>query len=176
MRLIEDQPIFAEHHLTNLQKFFSTPDILNNGLFITLRHSKTKRGKDDKAIWPLEYFTDSAIEENWRYFLKRLNSRVLKNSHKKYGKKLQHISVEHKNPTQHFLNHIHTILVKPAYMAMASFTESVIQCWNSTPFGTTGYNHEMFSIQNIYSGGVIKYQFRDTPNYDAYTLGFHIHS
>ena len=170
MRLVEDQPIFAEHHLTNLQNFFSTPDILSNGLFTTLRHKRW--GVVDGGY---ESFCDSVVENNWKFFLKRLNRYILKSAHTKHGKKLQHISVEHKHPTKLLLNHIHTILVKPAYMSLSSFTEAVIDCWNRTPFGTTGHNHEMFSIRNIYSGGVIKYQFKDSPNYDSYTLGFHIH-
>ena len=170
MRLIEDQPIFAEHHLTNLQNFFSSPNILNNGMFATLRHKRNGRVNGiDQA------FSDSIVDQNWRYFLKRLNRMVLKSAHKNRKEKLQHISVEHKHVSNHWKNHIHTIIVKPATMTMTSFTTAVIDCWKKTPFGTTGHGNDMFAIRKVYSAGIIKYQFSDPIGYDSYTLGFHTH-
>ena len=189
MRLIEDQNIFSLHHQHQLEQFLFNKNFLDNGIFFTLRHKKRRLvspshfqdlkdcyGRSvfgyspDKPIY--EYFTDSALYKNWRHFLSRLNSKVLKSAYRQKRKSLPHISVEHKHPTNHYLNHIHTIIVKPATLSLCDFTKHVIDSWNSTHWGTTGNKtHDMFALKQVYSGGVIKYQFKDQQFTDSYSLG-----
>lgn len=168
MQILEDQPIFSEHHYQELRKHLGKKDFLDNGIFFTFRHRRNSR------IDPSMYFSDSFIFDNWKYFLKRLNTKVLKSAHTKRGRKLQNITVEHHHNTNHFLNHIHTIIVKPAYILLKDFTNLAIDCWNKTPFGTTGKNNEMFALREVYSDGIIKYQFRESTEYTPYPLSISI--
>ena len=168
MRLIEDQPVFSDFHYDALQNQLDNKDFLDNGIFFTFRHRRFSR-KDST-----NFFSDSAVYENWRYFLKRLNTKALKSKHIQHGRKLQNITVEHQHNRNPFLTHIHSIIVKPTWMFVRDFTKLAIDCWNKTPFGTTGYNHEMFAVREVYSNGIIKYQFKESSGYTPYPLSISI--
>ena len=92
----------------------------------------------------LEWLSESLASVNVVQFVKRINYRVYKNAHKRYGKKLQVVSCieggrKDLRMTASWDNqkrlHAHIAIQKPLYLSFDQFKKIIEQEWLSTEWG-----------------------------------------
>lgn len=123
----------------------------------------------NKTSW--DYITESLAYANVINFANRLNYRIYKNAYKRYGKKLDMVSVieggrkELRTSCKEDKNlHAHIGVELPAGMNLTEFKKIVQECWTDTYWGN--YNNKITNIKS--RSAYSNYQVKD--NLDSLVL------
>jgi hypothetical protein len=97
--------------------------------------------------------------QNTRHFLNRLNEQVFGNASRRYGKKLQVVTVMEQDASHR--HHLHMMIDRPDQISLSRFAGVVLDCWRKTAFG---YNQ--ISVRPCHDDGWIRYILKSRTKID----------
>ena len=174
--LVKFSSVYTPHPVKLFKLKKSWGDFINDYSNVSVACDMTF--KTNQKYWcPLsnrfkwEYITESLAYANVINFANRINYKIYKNAYKRYGKKLDMVSVieggrkELRTRSKEDKKlHAHIAISLPTTMNFAEFKNAVHQCWTDTYWGN--FNNKITQLQS--KSAYANYQVKD--NLDSLVL------